>query len=126
MMIDIVQNAWSPSKVPSPKCEKQVTWLDVRYADRGVAKSLGAQWDGTLRKWYVPAGVEVDPELQKWNPDARTFLRTEFGDRNAVKALGARWCPSKMAWYITPDMEKDAFTQWLVPVDDETCELGDC
>ena len=62
-----------------------------------------------------------DPELQKWNPDARTFLRTEFGDRNAVKALGARWCPSKMAWYITPDMEKDAFTQWLVPVDDATC-----
>jgi hypothetical protein len=40
-------------------------FLNVPYAEKDAAKSLGARWDGTKRKWYIPAGL--DKELfRKW------------------------------------------------------------
>ncbi|MCX7084250.1 MAG: DUF5710 domain-containing protein [Methylococcales bacterium] len=35
------------------------TYLNVPYAQKDAAKALGARWDPTQKKWYVPANVDV-------------------------------------------------------------------
>ncbi len=30
-------------------------WLDVPYAEKDEAKTLGARWDAQARQWYAPA-----------------------------------------------------------------------
>jgi hypothetical protein len=34
-------------------------YLDVPYAQKDSAKALGARWDATTKKWYVPAGKDI-------------------------------------------------------------------
>lgn len=41
--------------------------LDVPYAEKDAAKALGARWDGTARRWYVPTGVDVGL-FERWLP----------------------------------------------------------
>ncbi|KGW11824.1 zincin-like metallopeptidase domain-containing protein [Burkholderia pseudomallei] len=41
------------------------TYLKVPYAERDVAKGLGARWDGQRKSWYVPPGAELAP-FEKW------------------------------------------------------------
>lgn len=40
--------------------------LNVPYAEKDEAKRLGAKWDATRRKWYVPAGVDVTA-FSRWS-----------------------------------------------------------
>ncbi len=35
--------------------------LKVSYAERGLVKELGANWDATRKVWYVKAGVDLKP-----------------------------------------------------------------
>lgn len=35
------------------------TYLNVPFAQKDDAKSLGARWDPAAKKWYVPAGKDV-------------------------------------------------------------------
>ena len=47
-----------------------MTYLDVPFKEKDLAKSLGARWDGATRKWYVP--TELTDQLgqfQRWIPD---------------------------------------------------------
>ncbi|MEH6434267.1 DUF5710 domain-containing protein [Massilia sp. DD77] len=44
-------------------------FLDVPYADKDGAKALGARWNPTRKRWYVPDGVAVEP-FAKWLPKA--------------------------------------------------------
>lgn len=37
------------------------TYLNVEYAQRGAVKALGAKWDATARKWFVPEGRDLAP-----------------------------------------------------------------
>lgn len=39
--------------------------LQVSFAEKDEAKSLGARWDPVKRVWYVPAGVAAKP-FKKW------------------------------------------------------------
>ncbi|MDD2740656.1 MAG: exodeoxyribonuclease VII large subunit [Rhodocyclaceae bacterium] len=45
------------------------TFLDVQFKDKDQAKALGARWDGTAKKWYVPDGKELAP-FNAWLPVA--------------------------------------------------------
>ncbi|BBL72571.1 DUF5710 domain-containing protein [Methylogaea oryzae] len=42
-------------------------YLNVPYAEKDQAKALGARWDASRKKWYVPAGVDVSL-FQQWEP----------------------------------------------------------
>lgn len=42
-------------------------FLDVPYAEKDGAKALGARWNPTRRRWYVPDGVAIEP-FEKWLP----------------------------------------------------------
>ena len=44
------------------------TYLTVPFARKDEAKALGARWDAACRKWYVPAGLEVEV-FRQWLPD---------------------------------------------------------
>ena len=96
---------------------EQVIWLDCKYADRIQAKNAGAKWCQQQRSWYVPAGVELSPELERFYPGARIYLKCEFEDRKVVKEKGARWDPAKAAWFILPDADRTEFEVWLPPVE---------
>jgi hypothetical protein len=39
------------------------TYLKVPYGEKEAAKKAGAKWDGSVRKWYVPDGVDTGPFL---------------------------------------------------------------
>lgn len=36
------------------------TYLNVPFAEKDQAKTLGARWDPNRKKWYVPSGVELN------------------------------------------------------------------
>lgn len=40
-------------------------FLTVPYAEKDAAKALGARWNPTRRRWYVPDGVATEP-FAKW------------------------------------------------------------
>lgn|GEM_PF-576851 len=40
-------------------------FLTVPYAEKDDAKALGARWNPTRRRWYVPQGVAAEP-FAKW------------------------------------------------------------
>lgn len=39
--------------------------LEVPYAEKNAAKSLGARWDPEMKKWFVPKGHDTKP-FRKW------------------------------------------------------------
>jgi hypothetical protein len=41
------------------------TFLNVPYAEKDQARALGARWNPTRKRWYVPDGVALEP-FQKW------------------------------------------------------------
>ncbi|MCA1856414.1 DUF5710 domain-containing protein [Massilia oculi] len=40
-------------------------FLTVPYAEKDEAKALGARWNPTRRRWYVPDGVATEP-FARW------------------------------------------------------------
>lgn len=43
------------------------TYLTTTYPERQDAKALGARWDATASKWFVPDGYDLTP-FRKWLP----------------------------------------------------------
>ena len=107
------ENVWSDT--PS---RKERLWLEVKYSDRIEAKNSGAKWSPRQRCWFLPADVDLTPELERFNPGSRIYLQCSFEDRKEVKAKGARWDPAKQKWFILPDLDRIEFEKWL-PADDE-------
>jgi hypothetical protein len=46
-----------------------MVFLTVPYAEKDAAKALGARWNPTRKRWYVPDGVATEP-FAKWLDDA--------------------------------------------------------
>ena len=44
-----------------------MTLLSCPYCEKDEAKTLGARWNASLKKWYVPAGQDLGP-FAKWLP----------------------------------------------------------
>ncbi|MDD4914819.1 MAG: DUF5710 domain-containing protein [Methylococcales bacterium] len=40
-------------------------YLNVPYAEKDAAKSLGAKWDAAIKKWYAPTGADISL-FSKW------------------------------------------------------------
>lgn len=47
-------------------------FLDVPFKEKDLAKSMGAYWDGVVKKWYAPPGREL--LLHKWPLKNKNFL----------------------------------------------------
>ena len=58
-------------------------FLTVPYAEKDEAKALGARWNPTKRRWYVPDGVATAP-FARWagqGADATGGAATAAGGR---------------------------------------------
>lgn len=51
--------AANPAKSAGASHKQGKVFLKVPYAEKDAAKALGARWDATQKKWYVPPGVDV-------------------------------------------------------------------
>jgi len=47
---------------------RQKKYLNVRYADRELAKRLGARWDPSVQKWYCLPGGPL-ATIFKWRAE---------------------------------------------------------
>jgi len=45
-----------------------MNFLNVPYAEKDEARALGARWNPTKKRWYVPTGVALDA-FAKWAPE---------------------------------------------------------
>lgn len=52
-------------------------FLDVPFAEKDRVKRLGAKWDGAMRKWYIPHGVDVHLFSRWWSEALK--LQIQFG-----------------------------------------------
>ena len=43
-------------------------YLNVPFAEKDEAKSLGAKWNPTIKKWYAPKGSNIE-KFSKWLPE---------------------------------------------------------
>ncbi|MBQ3682435.1 MAG: hypothetical protein II922_05070 [Succinimonas sp.] len=55
----------SPYGRPGQDDNLSRVYLNVPYAEKDMAKGLGARWDSSRRKWYVADGADLAP-FQKW------------------------------------------------------------
>jgi putative DNA primase/helicase len=122
---------------PEPALQAQTvqaekTFLDVPFKEKGEAKELGAKWDGAEKKWFVPAGVDVEP-FKKWMSQEqtqtktavvdkdqapaekveRTILAVPFKEKGAAKEAGAKWDIANKVWYAEPGADLGKLAQWL-------------
>ena len=52
-------------------------YLKVDFAEKDQVKLLGGRWDGDLKKWYVPSGLDLN-NFNKW------LLATEQSEKSVV------------------------------------------
>jgi hypothetical protein len=64
------------------------TFIDVPYAEKDEAKSLGARWDPTAKSWFVPESMELEP-FADWLPEGHEVL-TEPGWPRVARRLNRR------------------------------------
>ncbi len=58
------------SATPTPSIErdeKGLAWLNCPIGEKDQAKALGARWDNSRGKWYVPANVDAG-KFAQWFP----------------------------------------------------------
>jgi hypothetical protein len=66
------------------------TFLSVPYVDKDAAKALGARWDADIKKWYVPATIDIAP-FAKWYLDAASLeLPTSTLGKAKVRVLSPK------------------------------------
>ena len=44
-------------------------YLNVPYAEKDAAKALGARWDSSKKKWYVPVDKDI-AQFSQWQTTA--------------------------------------------------------
>lgn len=52
-------------------------YLNVPYAQKDAAKTLGARWDAINKKWYAPADKDITL-FAKWQPEALALESTSI------------------------------------------------
>lgn len=51
-------------------------YLNVPYAQKDEAKALGAKWDASNKKWYIPGSLDISL-FEKWNTGATTSVTSK-------------------------------------------------
>ncbi len=91
----------------------KVIFLHVPFADRQVAKELGAHWNADKKQWYCISSNENLEVLLKLfgNPapqkeaklllpeEERLYLKVHYGDKSTAKKLKRIWDSTKKQWY---------------------------
>ena len=90
--------------------------INCPFGEKDEAKSAGARWHGSERRWFVPKKLYHKIEtFNKWKPNGRMYLNCPFSEKDQVKSKGARFDGEVRKWYFVPgptSKEKD-FVKWL-------------
>lgn len=85
-------------------------YLDVPYVAKDEAKALGARWDPTARRWFVPAGVDAGPFARWIEPELPVFR----GPKLVVQIV---WMPDH-CWKCAESIRPIVGVQMPVTTDD--------
>jgi putative DNA primase/helicase len=113
----------TPPPVQAESTGDGVVFLNVPFADKDLAKQLGARWDGERRSWY--AMPDDEHILERWPVKTSTpikinsvetngekiFLSVPFADKDEAKALGAKWDKGQKKWFVT-NKESEVVQRW--------------
>lgn len=67
-----------------------MTFLNVPYAEKDQARELGARWNPTRKRWYVPNGVALEP-FERWLAKEGEPASGRTDARAAKLVMGARY-----------------------------------
>ena len=67
-----------------------MTFLNVPYAEKDEARALGARWNPGRKRWYVPAGVALEP-FQKWLAEDAPATKGRVDAASARLVVGANY-----------------------------------
>ena len=81
--------------------EVDAVYLQVPYAEKDDAKSLGARWDSQAKLWYDP-GPEYNPQLDKWAKFPSVL------PHKPVEGLSSPWPPTEEMLRSLPIPQNDA------------------
>jgi hypothetical protein len=66
-------------------------FLNVPYAEKDQARELGARWNPTRKRWYVPDGVAPEPFARWLAKDGEPPPSGRTDERTAKLVTGARY-----------------------------------
>lgn len=106
-------------------------YINVPYAEKDQAKTLGARWDKQEQSWYVPVGIDFS-NFEKWShrntgteehhtkeirteeaTDSRRYLIVPYEERQAAKNAGALWDRHAKSWYVDTHVDINKLRSWL-------------
>ena len=93
-------------------------YIDCPYSEKDEAKSYGARWDGTERKWYYEAD-EIDHNFDKWQ-GARPSPAPQ--EKN-VKDERVIFINPNVNTYTSAGLKK--FTKQLIEQNCEFCDMSE-
>lgn len=86
---ELEQEQEAGEKQEAPDMAGQRIWLDVPYEEKELAKASGAKWDWKEKRWYAPAGVDLDETgLARWIEREEQTPLDSF--REALEEAGLR------------------------------------
>lgn len=71
-----------------------MNFLNVPYAEKDEARALGARWNPTRKKWYVPDGVALAP-FERWLVESGA--RPDGGGGGGAKPVRVDSATAKLA-----------------------------
>jgi exodeoxyribonuclease VII large subunit len=72
----------------------EINYLTTSFQEKEQVKSLGAKWDVTAKKWYVPKGMDLAP-FENWLVNTHAPIITSSQDTNS--SIGLAELLSKVA-----------------------------
>ena len=64
----------SSELTPTPRSGEKL-YLNVPFAEKDQAKAAGTKWDGDAKKWFAPAGQDIEP-LRRLVQEGPTVVQT--------------------------------------------------
>jgi hypothetical protein len=95
---------------------KKTVFIDCSFEEKDAAKKVGARWEFSVKKWYVPENLWSElHRFNKWRPNGRIYLNCPFKDKDRAKKKGARWDGNVKQWYFVPSKTRceEDFREWL-------------
>ena len=115
MYVSVQLEKTNSTKNQTKNPDQMATFLNVPYSDKDTVKAMGAHWNASERKWFVPRGRNTAP-CSRWisQPDRLISVDTPNGvytalvsENGAVRQIQRHgeykeeYFPTEIAWRAT-------------------------
>ena len=84
-------------------------FLDVNTCDNDAIKKLGAEWDESEKKYYIPDHLDI----KLFRKHFKFYLEAGRSDSDALKLLGGEYDFVAKRWCIPKYIPRRTFSPWL-------------